>query len=169
MRQNKNKDKQWGEITKSFFFSYLVLTLILVLNIALFFVVGIIVIFFKGVLDYIAWILILGAILISTFSYLFWKRMKESGKTLKEMMGDPLLGGRDLEVNLLGGFFSVKIGRPTDPLSIEDLPSSKPKQLEISQISQARDLAHLASLLEKNLITREEFVRAKEGLMRSSQ
>lgn len=169
MRQNKNKDKQWGEITKSFFFSYLVLTLILVLNIALFFVVGIIIIFFKGVLDYIVWILILGAILIGTFSYLFWKRMKERGKTLRDMMDDSLFSGRDVEVNLLGGFFSVKIGRPTKPLSMEDLLSSKPKQLEVPQISRARELAHLAALLEKNLITREEFFRAKEELMRSPQ
>jgi hypothetical protein len=169
MRQNKNKDKQWGEITKSFFFSYLVLTLILVLNIALFFVVGIIVIFFKGVLDYITWILILGGVLISTICYLFWKRMKEGGQTFKEMMDDPLLRGRDVEVNLLGGFFSVKIGRPTRPLSIEDLPSSQPKQLEVPQSSRVSELAHLASLLEKNLITREEFFRAKEELMRSPQ
>jgi hypothetical protein len=128
-----------------------------------------IIIFFKGVLDYIVWILILGAILTGTFSYLFWKRMKERGKTLREMMGDPLLRGRDVEVNLLGSFFSVKIGRPTRPLSIEDLPSSQPKQLEVPQISRARELAHLASLLEKNLITREEFLRAKEELMRSPQ
>ena len=169
MKQHNNREKQWGEITKSFFFSYLVLTLILVLNIVLFFVVGIIIIFFKGVLDYIVWILILGAILTGIFCYFLWKKMKESGQTLREMMGDPLLRGRDLEVNLLGGFFSVKIGRPTSPLSIEDLPSSKPKQLEVPQISRARDLTHLASLLEKNLITREEFIRAKEALMRSSQ
>ena len=169
MRQDKNKEKQWAEIAKSFFFSYLVLTLILALNIALFFVVGIIIIFFKGVLDYIVWILILGAILIGTFCYLLWKRMKERGKTLREMIGDPLFRGRDVEVNLLGGFFSVKIGRPTRPLSIEDIPSSKPEQLEVPQISRARELAHLASLLEKNLITQEEFFQAKKELMRSPQ
>ncbi len=169
MKQKQNNQKQWGEIAKNFLSAYVILILILALNIAVLFVLGIIVIFFKGVIDYIAWILIGGMILIGISGYLFWKRMKESGKTFREMMKDPLFQGRSVEVNLLGGLFSVKVGRPTSPLSIEDLPSSRPQQLEDPKTSRARELAHLATLLDKNLITPQEFLQAKEDLKRPSE
>ncbi|MFH1672529.1 MAG: SHOCT domain-containing protein [Pseudomonadota bacterium] len=169
MKQKQNKQKQWGEIAKNFFSAYVILILILALNIAVLFILGIIVIFFKGVVDYMVWILLGGLAIMGISSYMFWRRMKKSGKTFREMMKDPLFQGRSVEVNLLGGLFSVKMGRPTRPLSIEDLPSSRPQQLEDPKTSRARELAHLATLLEKNLITQQEFLQAKEDLMRPSE
>lgn len=162
----ENKPKERSEIAKSFFFAYL----ILILNIVLVLLVGTVVIFFKGITDYVIWILVSGALLVAICSFLFWRRIKQSGRTLKETMKDPIFEGRSVQVDLLGGLFSVKMGQPTIPrtLSIGDA-GPRLHQLEDPLTVRTRGLTRLADLLEKNLITRQEFLMAKEDLMRPSQ
>ncbi|OEU60873.1 MAG: hypothetical protein BAW33_06360 [Desulfobacterales bacterium C00003104] len=163
----ENKPKERSEIAKSFFFAYL----ILILNIVLVLLVGTVVIFFKGITDYVIWILVSGALLVAICSFLFWRRIKQSGRTLKETMKDPIFEGRSVQVDLLGGLFSVKMGHPTIPgtLSLGDGAGPHLPQLEDPLTVRTRGLTRLADLLEKNLITRQEFLMAKEDLMRPSQ
>jgi hypothetical protein len=94
--------------------------------------------------------------------------MRDEGKSLREMLKNPVFNGRSVEVSLLGGMATFKLGEPATSLAIGhdkpvDLPRLEdpdtPRNPEISE------LAELARLLEKDLITVDEFNRAKRQLL----
>jgi len=75
---------------------------------------------------------------------------------------------RSFEVRLLGGMASLKFGRPDGPTSIENAAFETHElrnQLEDPETLRIRELTALADMLEKNLITLEEFSRAKQKIL----
>ncbi|MFH1076403.1 MAG: hypothetical protein V1753_06125 [Pseudomonadota bacterium] len=157
--------KQRGEVVKGFFLAYLVLFL----NVLIALGAGLVILFFKGVFDYLGWIFFFGAIIIGTGFYFFIKRMKEQGKTLRDALSDPIFAGRSVEIDLLGGLFAVRFGRPNDVFSRPELSANSFKQIENSHKSNVKELTQLAFLLEKKMISEEEFAKAKEELLRPLQ
>lgn len=150
-------------LVKSVLLAYLILALHVLLIAGL----GLLVLFFRGFVQYMLWIFLAGAVIILYSGYRFWRRMKTEGKTLGEMLANPAFRGRAVEVSLLGGLASFKLGAPGGPRALTDDGAPPPRQLEDPETARIRELNELARLLEKELITREEYNLAKQRLLHS--
>jgi hypothetical protein len=156
------KDKGEG-LFKSVMLAYMVL----VLHVLLMVVLGLMVIFFRGVVQYMLWIFIAGALAIIMSAYYFYRRMKAEGKTLKQMFSSQMLTGRPVEVSFLGGLASFRVGAPGNAQQLESRMANPTHQLEDPETTRIRELTELAKMLEKDLITREEYNQAKKTLLKS--
>lgn len=147
---------------KSVMLAYFVLILHVLIMVGL----GLLVIFFRGIIQYMLWIFLAGSAAIMGSGYYFYKRMKAEGRTVKQMLETPLLSGRPVEVSLLGGLASFRVGpRAKNPELGTDAYQQK-HQIEAPETMRIRDVAELARLLENNLITREEYDKAKKQILK---
>ena len=101
------------EKENQYFKSVLMAYFILVLHVVLIAGLVMMVIFFRGILNYMIWIFLGGLIVIIASGYHFYKRMKMEGKTLREILNTYRHSGRSVEVSLLGGLASLKNRRRT--------------------------------------------------------
>ncbi len=138
--------------------------MILILHVLLIFMLGFLVLFFRGVVHYMPWIFLGGTALISLSAWLFYRRMKREGRSLKETLSSSMFRGRAVEISLLGGMASLKVGNPGSAPVLEAQTSNPSRQLEDSASIKIRELSELARLLEKDLITQDEFELAKNQL-----
>jgi hypothetical protein len=161
---NRNKPKKESDgLLKSVLMAYLVLALH-VLVIAM---ICILVIFFRGIVNYMPWVFLAVTLLILASGYYFYRRMRAEGKNLREILRSPLFEGRSVEVSFLGGFASIRLNQPGDQLPPAIEANARPLQLEDPETQRIRQLTELAHLLEKDLITREEYDNAKQHLLNS--
>jgi hypothetical protein len=158
------KNKENDGLVKSVLLAYFILALHVLLIAGM----AVLVLFFRGVVNYMLWIILGGIAVVGLSAFFFLKRMRDEGKSLREMLKNPVFNGRSVEVSLLGGMATFKLGEPATSLAIGhdkpvDLPRLEdpdtPRNPEISE------LAELARLLEKDLITVDEFNRAKRQLL----
>jgi hypothetical protein len=161
-KRNKAKKESDG-LLKSVLMAYLVLALH-VLVIAM---ICILVIFFRGIVNYMPWVFLAVTLLILGSGYYFYRRMRAEGKNLREILRSPLFEGRSVEVSFLGGFASIRLNQPGDTLPPAIEATARPLQLEDPETQRIRQLTELAKLLEKDLITREEYDSAKHQLLNS--
>jgi hypothetical protein len=140
--------------------------LVLFLHIFLVAALGILVLFFRGIVNYMPWIFLMGTTLITVSAILFYRRMKKEGKTIGEMLRNPVLDGRSVEISFLGGLASMRIGQSPGVSHIDTETIPPLRQLEDPANSQIRELTDLSHLLEKDLISREEFDLAKQRLFK---
>jgi hypothetical protein len=106
--------------------------------------------------------------LIGLSAFLFIRRMRAEGKSLREMLKNPMFKNRSVEVSLLGGMATVKLGQSSGPPVLEHDAAIDLPRLEDPNSVENRDvveLAELARLLEKDLITVDEFNAAKRQLL----
>lgn len=157
-----NKQKEENRHLKSVLMAYFILVLHVVLIAGL----VLLVIFFRGIIDYMIWIFIGGSAGIIALSYHFYKRMKMEGKTLREMLSSPKYSGRTVEVSFLGGLASFKIGRSSNAPALDSDASGQFKQLEDPDEVRTRELSELVRMLEKNLITLDEYNKFKEQIFK---
>ena len=159
----KNKEKE-----SQYFKSVLMAYFILVLHVALIAGLVIMVIFFRGIVNYMVWIFLGGLIAIVASGYHFYKRMKMEGKTLQEILNTYRHSGRSVEISFLGGLASLKIGgEQHHPPALNSSSSGHIKQLEDSESIRNKEFSELVRLLEKNLITLEEYNKFKEQIFKS--
>ena len=163
MRGNK---KEGDSLVKSVLLAYFILALHVLLIAGM----AILVLFFRGVVNYMLWVVLGGIAIIGLSAFFFLRRMRAEGKSLREMLRNPVFNGRSVEVSLLGGMATVKLGQPsTRPAIGHDAATDAPR-LEDPDASHNRDvseLSELARLLEKDLITVDEFNKAKRQLLNS--
>jgi hypothetical protein len=144
--------------------------MILGLHVALICLIGLVVIFFGGIARYWVWIFLGGLALTAAGAFFIYRRMKAQGRNIvRDLQGVSMPAGSTLEVSFLGGLASVKFARPGSSAPYELPPPSAAPLLEDPETQRLRELASLAQLYEKNLITREEFERAKGSLLSSVQ
>lgn len=148
------------------FKSILVAYAILFLHVLLIAGLGMLVLFFRGIVQYMIWIFLGGTALVLGSAYYFYRRMKAEGKSLHEMLKSPVLNGRAVEVSFLGGIASVKLGRPPGRTALEDHSTPEYRQLDDPGAARVKELNELARLLHKNLITVDEYNRAKQQLFK---
>jgi hypothetical protein len=138
---------------------------VLILHVLLIAGMGLMVIFFQGVVFYMPWIFIGGATLILCSGYYFYRRLKANGQSLREALNSPILQGKSFEIRLLGGIATFKVdvdGANRPPMA---LPSAQPTlRLEDQTASRLRELTELARLLENDLISPDEYNRLKRRL-----
>lgn len=150
--------KENNGVIKSVFIAYFILLLHVLLLAGL----GVLILFFRGIVNYMIWVFLIGTGIIIFSAYRFYKKMKREGKTLKEMMNSPLFRGREVEISLLGGLASLKVGKPRH-LLLENYHGDI-KQLEDPETLRLQELNELVRLFEKNLITLEEYNQAKKQI-----
>ena len=149
--------------------SVLLAYFILALHVLLIAGMAILVLFFRGIVNYLLWIVIGGLAVVGLSAYFFIRRMRAEGKSLREMLRNPVFSGRSVEVSLLGGMATVKLGQPSPTQAIgHDAPVDLPRleDPDAPRRPEVSDLAELARLLEKDLITVDEFNRAKQQLLK---
>lgn len=158
------KNKDGDGLVKSVLLAYFILALHVLLIAGM----TILVIFFRGVVNYMLWIFLGGLALIGFSAFYFVRRMRAEGRSLREMLSNPMFNGRSVEVSLLGGMATVKLGQSSLPPAIGhdaavDIP--RLEDLDAFRNREVSELTELARLLEKDLITVDEFNKAKRQLL----
>lgn len=158
-----NNKKESNGLLKSIFAAHL----ILVLHVLLIAGLGCLILFFRGIVQYMLWIMIIGSVMIFLIGYLIRRKMIREGRQLRDMLSLPAFAGRTIEVSILGGMASVRLESPnnTDTGSLRSLPNQS--HLIDSDSYKLRELTELADLLSKNLITQEEYNQFKTKLFNS--
>lgn len=148
--------------------SILAAHLILILHVMLIAGLGCLILFFRGIVQYMAWILVIGSAGIFFAGWLIRRRMVKEGKQLKEILSLPSLSGRTIEVSVLGGMASIRLEKPNESLSVEQ-PGLLEHQTPLitSESYHLRELSELVELLNKNLITLEEYNQFKTKIINS--
>jgi hypothetical protein len=158
-KTQKNNDG----LFKSIFLAHL----ILFLHLFLFAALGLMVVFLNGMMQYMVWVLLGGMTLVGLSAYLFLRRLRKEGRSLGETLRSPIFNGRAVEVSLLGGMATLKLDKPHSD-DVLELESQQPTlQLEDPESARIREISLLAQLLEKELITPDEFTKAKQRLLGS--
>lgn len=140
--------------------------LVLALHVVLIVVLGLVVIFFSGIVQYVLWIFLLGAAAILASVYYFYRRMKAEGRSLRQTLQSPLFNGRSVEVSLLGGLASFKVGGTHGAPALGPGTHRPGNQLEDPDTVRLREIKELAYLLKNDLITREEYEKAKQQIFK---
>ena len=165
----KFKKRDQEGIFKSLFAAYFVL----LLHVFLLAGTGITVVLFRGVYHYLPWIMAGLALLILALFWIFYLRMKKSTREIKDILAFPQFQGRNVEIRLLGGMASVKIGGgapgsgASDVMAIGHTPQSHGNELpmlEMGSESTDKRLSDLAQLYLNDLITKKEFDLAKQEI-----
>jgi hypothetical protein len=143
--------------------------LILLLHLLLLAGMILMVIFFRGVVQYMFWIFAAGALLLIGSGAFFYRRMRAQGRTLGEMIRSPDFAGRSIEVSFLGGLASFRLGQPQRPMTLGTRTIGPEHQLEDPASARIKQLKELADLLEKDLITIEEYDRTKKQMFLSTK
>lgn len=157
------KIKNEVSLTKGVFLAYF----ILILHVFLIAGLGVIVILFQGFVNYLNWIFLGGAVLLMISGFYFYRKIRAQGRSLKEALNSPVFQGRSIEVSLLGGLASLKVGGTGNLPALDNRIVDPSRQLEDPNVLRARELTELARLFEKELITREEFDTAKRRLFKN--
>lgn len=138
-------------------------TTILVIHVLLLAGVILLVMFFGGLVRYLVWIVLGGLLLIAFSGYLFYRRVRKEGRSLRDALRSPGFNGRPIEISFLGGMAAIRLGPPTARPLLDNAPGplDESLQLEDPETVRLRDIKALSQLLEKKLITPEEYAAAK--------
>ncbi|OQY57690.1 MAG: hypothetical protein B6245_15750 [Desulfobacteraceae bacterium 4572_88] len=161
----KKKQKEDTGLFKGVFMAYS----ILILHVVLVAAVGCLIFFFRGVTQYMTWIFAGCSCLVIFSAYYFFRRIRNEGNMLRETLNSPVFEGKAIEISFLGGFASVQIGDTGNTPPLIGGNSFEPsRQLEDPATVRVRELKTLAHLLEKDLITLDEYNQTKQQLFRNA-
>lgn len=149
-------------VVKSVMTAYLVL----VLHVLLLMAMGVLILVFRGLVNHMIWIFLGGVALVGLSGWWFYRRMKTEGRNLKEALKSEAFRNQTVEVSLLGGLASFRIGRSTEPPLLEGGRADSAPRLEDPDAVRVRELTELAKLLQGGLITREEYEKAKHQIFK---
>ncbi|PID73239.1 MAG: hypothetical protein CSB33_04785 [Desulfobacterales bacterium] len=173
-RRYTRKDKEG--VNSGMFMAYS----ILLAHVALIAAVGCLVLFFRGVVQYMFWIFLAFSAVIGYSAYRVYRRLKEERRNLADLMRLPEFSGKSVEVSLLGGLAAIRVNggdRQLLPagsgisddghgLLIEEntgvIPPDGPQTI-------VRELTDLARLYEQNLITLDEYEKTKQTIIRKME
>lgn len=141
-------------IIKNIFTGYLILLLHVVLLVLL----GFFIIFFRGLVQYMPWILGVGLVLCASLLVWLYISYRHRRGRIQHMRPQ----GRGVEISLLGGLASMRIGG--SPPS-EEWGGGELLQLEDPHVSRMRSLERLLEMYNHKLISHAEFLRLKSDLL----
>ena len=93
------------------------------------------------------------------------RKLKREGRSLRDTLRSSTFQGRPVEISLMGGMASLKVGSPGAAPAVESPTANPARQLEDPASMKIRELSELARLLENDLITQDEFELAKHQLL----
>jgi hypothetical protein len=126
---------------------------------------GITVVVIKGIYDFRWLILLAGIAIIGGSGYYFYRYFKEHKQKLHDLMSDPAFNDRTLEISLMGGMATVRLGHKDDNIKLIQADETEVKQLEQPKSVQIKELTELTRMLDDELITREEFLQLKKEII----
>jgi len=147
-----------NSLVKSIFVAFLILTM----HVLLIAGIGILILLFYGIINHMVW-MIVGIVLIAIWGYLFYRKVIEDSKELKNVVGD--LKGKNVEIKLLGGLATFRMGDSVPNNSTKQLSAGRPRELAAPESDRVKSLTELSRLYENKLITYEEYQKAKKDLL----
>lgn len=151
--------------SESLFKGVLLAHLILALHFVLLAGLVVVIFFFGWLVSHLFWIILAVILLAGLSAYLFYRRLRREGRSLREAMRSPMFEGRSVEISLLGGMASLRLGPPTQTTTIEYGGNGGSRILEDPEVMRIREIEALGDLLEKRLITPQEFADAKKKIL----
>ena len=139
--------------------------IILILHVVLIAAVGLLVVFFSGIINYMLFIFLGATIVLIASGYYFYRRLKRQGQQLGDTLNSPVFSGRSVEVNLLGGLASFRLGESVQPKLTGTSQIDLPKKLEDPETMRIRKLSELVKLYENEMISSEEFNTLKSRII----
>ncbi len=130
-RQQKQKENEFPGLFRGVMLAHL----ILLLHVLLLAVVGILVIFFRGLITYMPLILISGLLLLAAGAYALFRWMKARGKRIRDILNSPALSGKSFEIKLLGGVASIKVDSRGDERALPAIHPASHPPLQLDQKS----------------------------------
>ena len=141
-------------IVKNIFTGYF----ILLLHVLLLVVLGLFIIFFRGLVQYMPWILGGGLAIIVTLLVWGFVKYRRRRAQVQHMRAH----GRGMEISLLGGLASMRVGG--NP-GYDGWSTDAHLQLEDPHTTRMRSLEKLMEMYNQELISREEFLRLKHEVL----
>ncbi|MFP4452624.1 MAG: hypothetical protein ACOC03_03505 [Desulfosalsimonas sp.] len=126
-RSKKNEGSVIGGVFIAFF--------ILIFHVVLLALIGVLVLFLGGLLNYLPWILLGGLVLLIGSGYLMLRRLAAKSEAIVKVLDLPELKGKNIELKVMGGLASVKISNPEDRYR---LPVSGEMRIEDEEYKQAK-------------------------------
>ena len=151
-------------VFKNIFVAYF----ILLLHVFLLAGIGLTVVLFKGVYHYLPWIMGGIAILVLAIAWFIYVRMRNTSSSLSEVLGTPEFQDRAVEIRLLGGLATFEIKAKEQPLLPNHTnfpPDSDARLIESAGDRAERKMLELNGLYEKDLISKEEFEKARQNII----
>jgi hypothetical protein len=145
--------------------SVLLAYLVLILHVGLAAALGILILFFGGLVTHMLWVFLVVAALVFASGYYFYRRLKAGKAFLGGMMEDPAFRGRSFEIRLLGGVASLRMEAPREQGRLAGGSPPIAKRLEDPARQRLGELDRLVSLVEQGHITDEEFQTLKRQLI----
>lgn len=149
-------------IAKNIFIGYFVL----ILHVLLLVLLGFFIVFFRGLIVYMPWIVGGGLCVLVASGLWFYRRMKKGQSGLAETLKSGVPKDRPVEISLLGGLASVRLGSTQSGSG--RYVAEVPLQLEDSQTTRLRSLDRLVEMYKKELISKEEFALLKQDVLQGS-
>ncbi len=139
---------------------------VLLLHILLMVGLGATVVLIKGIYDFRWLIFIAGIILIGASAYYFYNKFQQHKQKIVDLMSDPAFKDRSLEISLMGGMASIKLGNQNENMQLTHSEiESEVKLIAAPKSEQIEELSKLNRMLEDGLITREEFLQLKHEII----
>lgn len=155
------------------FASLLAAHVIIILHVVLLASIGMIIILFGGVYHYLPWILGGVAVFILLTALVLYRQVKNRSSQLQTILNMPQFQQRNVELKLMGGLVSLNLNPPeseTIGVSHQLTDGQAPPLIDVStkEVSDPveNQMDTLTALYEKELISKEDFSKAKETLTR---
>jgi hypothetical protein len=152
---------------KNIFVAYFILLfhVLLLAGIAVF------VVLIKGVFEYLPWIMAGAALLIALCAWLVIRQMRKNSAQIQDVLSNEQLKNRNVEISFMGGLASFKIqsneadsGRLLSNNGPDSLPPDT-RLIETETDRTHRKMAQLNALYKKELISKEEFDKARQSII----
>ena len=161
----KKTDKEG--VFKNIFIAYFIILfhVVVLAGIAVF------VVLIKGFFQYLPWIMAGAGLLIALCAWLVVRQMRKNSEQIQEILSNDQLKSRNVEISFMGGLASFKINSGEEEsgrrlsYSGPDNPSPGPRLIESNEDRTERKMAQLNALYQKDLITKEEFDKARQSII----
>ena len=143
--------------------------LILIAHLLLVIILATAVVFIQTLAEYIEYVLAGGLLLIAGSAVFFYQLLKKNGKQIVNTLKNPSFQGQNIEISLLGGLASVSINNPekSSQLILDNQSQVTQALPNLQSTSPQSELLRLADLHDRNLISKEDFYKLKNEILKS--
>ena len=138
--------------------------LILIIHVLLVGGIGVLILFFYGIVNHMVWVL-LGISCMSAGGVWLYKRLKSDVRAIQNIAGNSFKG-KTIEASFLGGVATFKVSDKRGEKRPASIPVERPRQLIATGPEDVKTLSELAHLYEKKLITLDEYNRVKKKILK---
>lgn len=161
----KKTDKEG--VFKNIFIAYFILLfhVVLLAGIAIF------VVLIKGFFEYLPWIMVGAGLLVALCVWLVIRQMRKNSAQIQDILSNEQLRNRNVEISFMGGLASFKVQSNAEDTSRlltypePDNLSPETRLIETDTDTAERKMNQLNALYEKDLITKEEFDKARQSII----